>query len=382
MENSIENDVLGFDPRQLLEHDETNNSSNGGNNLIYHTRPAESVDSDGIYRSTIKVIYSPFDLRHSILEQQAYSMHDSNGWFQVVSSLTVNDKNCPLFKAWKTCHFAKQKDGSFKTPLDKVRYEQALPVNQGGKGLFDKRFARYVTIQVIEDKNHPELQGQYMFWKLPKSIYDMIDAKINPSTDSKKAVIPVMDFLFGYSIDLEVKPGPDDKAHPERKTRETSYTGEFSDDPVACTTPEGKSLLTDDEQSILDTYIEDMTKNVWKNKNVEDRATQLQRIREDENTKKLGEIYKNVLAQIKQFCPDLNKELGYHPWDDATKARVQNWINIVLAGNDPGAEQAPAAPAEANNSENKTTETATSAPTPQTNVDPTPTADADDDLPF
>ena len=27
--------------------------------------------------------------------------------------------------------------------------------------------------------------------------------------------------------------------------------------------------------------------------------------------------------------------LSYKEWDDATKARVQKWIDIVLAGNDP-----------------------------------------------
>ena len=29
------------------------------------------------------------------------------------------------------------------------------------------------------------------------------------------------------------------------------------------------------------------------------------------------------------------ESLGYKEWDDSTKARVQRWIDIVLAGNDP-----------------------------------------------
>ena len=40
----------------------------------------------------------------------------------------------------------------------------------------------------------------------------------------KKAAIPVMDFLYGRAIELEVTPGPDDPRAPERKTRETSYS--------------------------------------------------------------------------------------------------------------------------------------------------------------
>lgn len=328
-------DILGFDPRTLLEQNETNNSSAGGNSLIYHTRPAESKSEDGVYRSTIRVIYSPQDLKHSILEQQSYYLTDKDGGFLVTSSLTTGDKSCPIFNAWKRCRYAIDKDGTFKNDMDKVLYNQALTKEKGGRGLFDKRYARYVTIQVIKDINHPELEGQYLFWKLPKSIKEMIDKKMYPSAESGRAPLPIMDFLFGYAIDLEVSPGPDDPAHPERKTRETSYSGEFSDEPVSCTAPDGKSLLTPDEQEVLDTYISDMTKNVWKNKNTEDRNAKFAEIRANDNTKKLGVIYKNVLEKIKSFCPDLNNELGYKPWTDAIKTRVQNWINIVLSGNDP-----------------------------------------------
>ena len=64
--------------------------------------------------------------------------------------------------------------------------------------------------QVIEDNNQPDLVGKYMFWKLPKAIWETINAKMAPSPESKKASIPVMDFLFGRAIDLEVTPGPDD----------------------------------------------------------------------------------------------------------------------------------------------------------------------------
>ena len=69
--------------------------------MIYKTKPDESKSSDGVYRSTIRVIYNPFDLKHSILEQVSYSMTDKDGWFSAVSSLTNGDTNCPIFKAWK-----------------------------------------------------------------------------------------------------------------------------------------------------------------------------------------------------------------------------------------------------------------------------------------
>lgn len=329
MEN-YENDILGFDPTQLSVFDEKPAQGSTGNPLVYHTRPAESKSEDHVYRSTIKVIYSPQDMKHSIIEQQAYAIHDNDGWLTVVSSLTNGDKNCPIFKAWKKCHFSEE--GS-------ILWKQAASTDEGGKGLFDKRYGRYVTIQVLKDKNHPELEGKYMFWKLPKTVWEMIDNKMNPSKESGKAPIPIMDFLFGRSIDLEVKPGPG-KPGDINYTRQTSYMAEISEDCVSCTNPDGSPLLNDSEKMVLNGYVTAM-KEVWKSKDPAERATLLANINQDLNTKQLREIYNRVLEKIKGFCPDLNKEMGYKEWDAATSARVQKWIDVVLSGNDPAADAAP-----------------------------------------
>lgn len=323
---NIENDILGFDPSQLSIYNEQPQQTSGGNPNIYHPKPSLSKAEDGVYRAQIKVIYNPHNLKNSILEQQSYALQDSNGFFSVVSSLTNNDKSCPVFKAWKQCHFSK----------DENMQKQALSKDKGGRGLFDKRYARYALIQVIEDNNQPDLVGRYMFWKLPKAIWESINAKMAPSPESKKASIPVMDFLFGRAIDLEVTPGPDDPKAPERKTREISYnTSELTDDVVSCTNPDGSPLLTPDEQDILDQYVEEMTKKVWKQKDPALRATAIAEINAEENTKKLRELYRGVIEKIKSFAPNLIDELGYHEWSDDVKARVQAWINVVLSGGDP-----------------------------------------------
>lgn len=320
-----ENEILGFDPTQLTVFNENEAPKSTGNPLIYKTQPANSVSEDGVYRSIIKIIYSPQNLKGSVLEQQTYAMQDANGWFTVVSSLTVNDTKCPIFSAWKKCRYAE--DGS---PL-KMQCESK---ENGGKALFDKRFARYVTVQVIEDKNQPDLVGKYLFWKLPKSIWDMINTKMNPSKESNRAPLPVMDFLFGRAIELEVYPGPDDKNAPERKTRETKYMGEITDEVVSCVNPDGSPILNDDEQEVLDTYVRAMNK-VWKSKDADERAELLEKINASDNTKELKKIYNKVLTNIKSVCPDLNAELGYKEWTPEVKARVQAWIDIVLSGNDP-----------------------------------------------
>lgn len=310
-------DILGFNPQDLFNHEDTPHAS--GSQNIYKPRPADSKSEDGIYRSTIKIIYNPYDVKNSILEQQAYAMQDKDGWFQVVSKLTNNDTSCPIFTAWKKCRYAP---------------EGTILNEQHKKGIFEKRFSRYVLIQVMDDKNNPDLNGQYLFWKLPKSIYDVINAKMNPAKESGRAPIPVMDFLFGREIYLEVKPGPDDPKQPERKLREISYMGEISDDIVSCTNPDGTSLLTPEEQKVLDEYVNEM-KEVWKSRDPEFRATRTVAINSLENTKELGNIYRNVLEKIKGFAPNLIEELGYKEWSEDVAKRVQNWIDIVLKGEDP-----------------------------------------------
>lgn len=328
------NDILGFDPSQLNVFNQGDSNTNNFNSNIYKPKPALSKSEDQVYRSTIKVIYSPQQLRASVLERQSYALKDADGWFEAVSSLTNGDTNCPIFKAWKKCHYSK----------DEKLNRQSKPENEGGRALFDKRFARYVTIQVLEDNNQPELNGRYMLWKMPKFIWDAINSRMNPSKESKKAAIPVMDFLYGRAIELEVTPGPDDPRAPERKTRETSYsTSEITDDIVSCTNPDGSPLLTPEEQEVLDKYVEQMSKKVWKQRDPKLREEAYIEINESDVASELRKIYARVLEQIKTFCPDLNEELGYHPWSQELADRVQNWINIVLSGNVPEEISTPAA---------------------------------------
>jgi hypothetical protein len=161
---------------------------------------------------------------------------------------------------------------------------------------------------------------------------------MNPSKDSGKTSIPVMDYLFGRAINIEVHPGPDDKSNPQRKTREITYIGEISNDVVSCINPDGSPILNDEEQSILDAYVMKMNK-VWnmecENEEDFERRNQLiQSINSSEEYKALLPIYAKVLNQIKEWAPKL-ESLSYKEWNDTLKTRVNNWIKVVLSGNDP-----------------------------------------------
>ena len=361
-----ENEILGFDPTTVFD---SGDSSNNSSSNIYKTKPADSKSKDGVYRSTIKVIFNPYDFRRSFLEQTSYGLTDKDGWFSVVSSLTNEDKSCPIFTAWKKCRYA---------PKDSILYKQFET-----EGLFDKRFARYCLIQVMEDENQPDLQGRYMLWKLPKSILDLIQSKQNPAVESKKAPIPVMDYLVGYSIDLEVRPGPDDPAHPERKQRETKYYGEFSNNIVPCTNPDGSPILNDEERAVIEEYVTAM-QEVWESKDREFRDAKKVEITHQPFFPKVSEIYRRVTEDIKSWSPNLKEELGYKPWTPEETERVNNWIKLVLEGKNP---------AHYVEVEGITTSTAAAAPAAAAPTPATPPTKADevvgnvpsfggDDLPF
>lgn len=321
-------DLLGFNPQSLFNN-ETKEQTSTGNQLIYRTRPQDSISEDGIYRARIKVIWNPENPKQSFLEQQSYGLQDADGFFNVISSLTVDDKSCPIFTSWKKCHYAQP-----GTTL----YNQQLSKDKGGKGLYDRRFARYVIVQILKDKNQPDLVGSFKLWKLPTSIYNLIQQKMNPSKDSGKTAIPVMDYLFGYAINLEVLPGPDDKNNPLRKTREISYQGEFTDDPVSCVCPDGSPILNDSEQEVLDAYINKI-KKVWKMvcedaDEIAERDEMIKSVQQSEEYKNLIPIYAKVLNEIKEWAPKL-ETLSYKEWTPELKTRVANWIKIVESGNDP-----------------------------------------------
>ena len=388
--SNFDTDFLGFDPSQLDVFNQKETKSQG-NPLIYKTSPAIAKSEDGHYRCTIKVVYNPFNPKQSVLEQQSYAIHDKDGWLTLISALTINEtKLCPIFKAWKRCHYADPK--KFKDEPDKAKFEQilanqAIPKDKGGKGLFDKRFARYVVVQVLEDENQPEKVGKFLFWKCPKAIWTQIDSKIHPAPESKKAKIPVMDYLFGNSIELEVIPGAGNPGD-ETYGRDTKYIGDFSRRPVSCINPDGSPMLNDSEQTVLNNYIAAM-EPVWDSKDPAKRAEMEAAIKADPNTAELGKIYNKVLTQIKSLCPNIDDELSYKPWNDAINARVDRWIKIVLMGNDPDDEKSYKLleMAENGDTDEKTEvnkeDTKTEAPTStSTSTVTTATDDPADDLPF
>lgn len=306
--------VMGFNPADLSVFKEDTKTEFNQN--VYKPNPKDSKSEDGNYRSRIRVIYNPNDLNQSIVKQATYAMNDQDGFFMVKSKLGNGDKDCPIFKSWKRLWFSG----------DENKKDWA-------KKMYEKTESQWVLVQVIEDNNRPELVGQIKVMKLPKAIYTKMTALMNPAPETKKTPVPVMDYIFGRVLEMDVAPGPDDPANPSRKQREISYDlCSFEADPTPVIKVDGTPLFSDEELELIDLY-NGARNDLLKAKT--DKKKQEAQIVLVENRDKVKELYGKVVSYLKENSIDLVKECTYQPWDEATEKRVQNWIDIVATLNDP-----------------------------------------------
>ena len=344
-------DVMGFDPTNLNvfnAHEQTEFNQN-----IYKTNPKDAKpDGDGHYRSRLRIIYNPNDIKQSIVKQATYAMNDADGFFMVKSKLGNGDRECPIFKSWKKLWFS---------GVEKKK--------EWAKKMYDKSESQWCLVQILEDDNRPELTGQIKVMKLPKAIFVKLEALMNPSPESKKTPVPVMDYIFGRVLEMDVTPGPDDPQHPERKQREIKYDlCAFENDPTPVIKVDGTPFFTDEELELIETY-NTARVDLAKDKATAKKKAEAQQILTD-NQAAVRELYVKVIAYLKENAIDLVKECAYQPWDEATEKRVQNWIDIVATMNDP--KTVSSAPVE--------TAAEPAAPVEATADDFLP--DTDDDLPF
>ena len=309
-------DVMGFNPTDLNVFNAP--EATDFNQNVYKTNPKDSKAEDGHYRSKLRVIYNPNDIKQSIVKQTTYAMNDADGFFMVKSKLANGDRECPIFKSWK-----------------KLWFSGVEEKKEWARKMYDKSESQWCLVQILEDDNRPELVGQIKAMKLPKAIFVKLEALMNPAPETKKTPVPVMDYIFGRVLEMDVTPGPDDPAHPERKQREIKYDlCAFEADPTPVIRVDGTPFFTDEELELIDTY---NTARVDLAKAKSDKKKQeAQQVLVD-NQNAVRELYKNVIEYLKDNAIDLVKECAYQPWDEATEKRVQNWIDIVATMNDPKA---------------------------------------------
>lgn len=308
-------DVMGFNPNDLTIFNAPEATST--NNTVYRTNPKDSKAEDGHYRSKLRVIYNPNDIKQSIVKQATYAMNDQDGFFMVKSALANGDRNCPIFKAWKKLWFSG----------DETKKAWA-------RQMFDKSESQWCLVQILEDDNRPEMVGQIKVMKLPKAIYVKLEALMNPSPESKKTPVPVMDYIFGRVLEMDVTPGPDDPQHPERKNREIKYDlCTFENDPTPVIKVDGTPFFTDEELELIETY-NNARVDLAKDKATAKKKAEAQQIITD-NQAAIRDLYVKVIAYLKENSLDLVKECAYQPWTPEVTTRVNNWIETVLTLQDP-----------------------------------------------
>ena len=303
-------DIMGFDPTSLDAFQEPV-STNSFDANIYKTNPVKlSKSEDGHYRAKIRVIYNPFNPKKSIVKQETYFIKDFEGSLLVRSKLSNNDRECPIFKSWKKLWFSG----------DEAKKEWA-------KKMYDKSSAQYCLIQVLEDENQPELVGKILAWKLPKTVYTKMEAKMNPAPESKKTPVPIMDYLMGLPLELDVAPGPDDPQNPDRKQREINYDlCEFDSDFSPITKVDGTPLFDDSELETIDAFVTARAE-VGKAKTAAKREAASKTVAD--LTEAIKALYQKSLDYLKENTFDITEECGYQDWDEATTARVERWIKYV-----------------------------------------------------
>lgn len=369
--NSLVDDILNFDPADQSVFQEKGPKQDPN---IYKTNPKDAKSDDGVYRSKVKVLLNPLSPKDSIVPQASYWLNSMDGSRAVRSCLSEGDKNCPLFKAWKRLWFSG--DDAKKN---------------FSKTVYDKSESLWVLVQVLEDENKPELAGQFRIMKLAKDIYEKLMARMKPSAASGKAAYPVMDYVIGLVLDMEVQPGPDDPSAPERKQREISYSlcnlGEYA----TVIKTDGTPLLTDDEIELVDSYVTAINdaQNGKTDKKRQAGQAALAKVKPQ-----IRPIYDKVVTYVAENLKDvvtgenldLQKYCGYTPWDDETKTFVNHFTEMTDACIDPSTmsyEQFKAAQeAKIQNVQTvASTQTADPAPVAATTTAPLQ-PNEDDDLPF
>lgn len=360
-------ELMGFDPTQVAAFNEPENKSTGNANQ-YKTNPLKvdpKIATDGHYHARIRVLYNPHNMNQSIVKNAHYAFTDATGFFMLDSKLAFSDRSCQMFRDWKSLHFD-------ESPEKHTVNGKDYTAKEWGDHMYDKSEEQFVLVQVLEDANQPDLVGKFLGWRLPKAIFDTLQAKMHP-TDKSKAPQDLMNYLFGPVLELDVTPGPDDPSKPERKQREIKYTlCSFEADPTPIITVTGEELLTDDERDMVSDYA------AAKKTITDPKATAKKKDEAMAKCKALVEPLKALMQKaidyVKENAINIEDEFGYHEPTQEQWKRYEKWAKLVKEFKDPATYVEPTTEAPANNPGNGAA--STEAPAPEMPKNP------EDDLPF
>ena len=229
---------------------ETQESRPTGSSL-YKPRPDDG--KGGIYDSLIRFLPNLKNPRKPYIRKYTYWLEDSDGkGFTVDSPSTVGEK-CPV------------QDTFFR-----LRNSQSA-IDKKNSELFKRREVYYALVQVINDENNKDMEGQIKVFKFGYKIKQRIDEELNPKYDEP---VQVFDPFEGKNFQISIsKQGP-----------WPSYDG--------CKFQSRTSAMTIDNETVSET---------------------------DEGKKSIIEYLENG--------PDLTN-FDYKPWDDEIRSKVMNVLSM------------------------------------------------------
>ena len=151
-------DIFNLDAESLV----TPTKKEGSKDLEFY-KPYPEDGKDGVYKSLVRFLPNVADATKSkIHKYYVYLQDPSNGnGFSVDCPSTVGKKSVLKDIFWKlqNSNSAADKELSKK---------------------FSRKEDYYSLIQIVQDKNRPELEGKIMIFKFGKKLNDMIEAQLKP----------------------------------------------------------------------------------------------------------------------------------------------------------------------------------------------------------
>lgn len=138
-------------------------SQNGGAKDLEFYKPYPEDGKDGVYKSLIRFVPNPANAAKSKIHKYYVYLNDpaSGNSFSVDCPSTVGKKSIlkDLFWKLKNSHSAADQELAKK---------------------FSRKEDYYSLVQVVQDKNKPELEGKIMIFKFGKKLNDLIEAQLQP----------------------------------------------------------------------------------------------------------------------------------------------------------------------------------------------------------
>jgi len=161
--NFMSLDIFNLDADSLV----TKSASNKSGDLEFY-KPYPEDGKDGVYKSLIRFIPNPINPAKSKIHKYYVYLKDpvSGNSFSADCPSTVGKKSIlkDLFWKLKNSHSA----------ADQELAKQ-----------FSRKEDYYSLVQIVQDKNKPELEGKIMIFKFGKKLNDLIEAQLQPEYGEK-----------------------------------------------------------------------------------------------------------------------------------------------------------------------------------------------------